>query len=91
MKLADLQLRYSHYASILRIQMHRKNTHYRILPPTNPMKQSPREPYSYSSLQDIPYPLWNPTVHYSVRNIPLDLLLSQMNPVHIFPSFTLTN
>jgi hypothetical protein len=38
---------------------------------------------SHSATQEIPRPLWDPEVRYRVhRNLPLILVLSQLNPVH---------
>jgi len=53
------------------------------------MEQSPpREINSNSASKEISRLLWNPNVHYRVHNsLPLFPTLSQMNPVHILPSY----
>jgi hypothetical protein len=57
---------------------------------TYSMGQSPWEVNSHSASQEIPRLLWNPKVHYRVRNSPpLTPVLSQMHPVHSFPSYFL--
>jgi hypothetical protein len=52
------------------------------------MEQRPSsEANSHSSSQEIPRLLWNPNVLYRFHNIPpLVPVLSQMNPLEIFPS-----
>jgi hypothetical protein len=48
------------------------------------MEQSPSwEANSHPASQEISHLLWNPKFHYRVHNGPP--LLSQINPVHIFP------
>jgi len=51
--------------------------------------QSPSsETNSRSASQEIPCLLWNPTVQYSVHNIPpLVPILSHMYPIHKFPTY----
>jgi len=48
----------------------------------------PWEVDSHSAKQEITHLLWNPKVHYHVhKSMPLVPLLSQMHPVHTFPSY----
>jgi len=55
------------------------------------MEQIPSfEAMSPLTVQEIPYNLWNPKVHYhSYKNPPIDTTLFQMKPVHTFPSIYL--
>jgi hypothetical protein len=55
---------------------------------SNFMEQSPSwEANSHSASQEISCILWNPKVHYCVHmSLPLAHILSQMHPVHTFPS-----
>ena len=55
------------------------------------MEQSPsREVNGSLASQEIPFILWSPKVHYRIRkklsHIPI---LSQLSPVHSFPSYFL--
>jgi hypothetical protein len=55
--------------------------------PTDFMEQSPWKASSHSASQEIPRLLWNSNVHYRVQNTPPHVsILSQISPVHIFPS-----
>jgi len=57
----------------------------------NSMEQSPSsEANRHSASQDIPHFSWNVKVHYHLhKNLPLDPVLSQMNPVQILKSYIL--
>jgi hypothetical protein len=52
---------------------------------SNYMEHSvPKEAYTHSASQEIPYLSWNPKVHYHVPySPPLVPILNQMNPIHI--------
>jgi len=52
------------------------------------MEQSPsKEADSHLPNQEIPRRLWNPKAHHRVRNrLPLVPIVSQMHPVHTFPT-----
>jgi hypothetical protein len=56
---------------------------------SNCMEQNPSwEANSHPASQEIPCLLWNTKVHYGVHNSPtLVGILSQMHPVHYFPSY----
>jgi hypothetical protein len=62
---------------------------FRVFSQSSSMEQSPSwETISHSANQEIPHLLWNQNVHYCFHNSPLIIpILSQMNPVHIFPLY----
>jgi len=53
------------------------------------MEQGPYwETNRHSASQEILRLLWNPVIHYRVyKDLPLAPIMSQMNPVHIFPPY----